>query len=887
MKLNKIFMALAAMAVVGCSSDDLNVLAPEQQAAEDSQLIQLDPNFAIAGVGVEDTGTRTHWEWEGTPGSSPLVNKFLPIYAVAPAGASLDNYFDLNKEAVGLCWLGQTPDENVYTNYQFYHFGWLNNGQTEAKFECDELMNGWTYDEIDVAAGDAVGDEADPADFAANVVKAIPFNPNYNSGVYKTDNKSIFGGDYIVYYPFNKDFKDAGTIPAIAETTFDPVSQAFDTPEIGKATFRYSSPVTIEGGDRAADFGLYNLSTLVQLRVACPVGDAAIGNNIDQIVLYSPSQKLIKQANLAADKIVAGKKGAELYAETEGTKTIVANFAAPVALAATTGVVTSAYITVLPTTVEDLVVLVHNSTNGTWATVALPNTVFEAGKAKRLDVTVANAAFTADYIAVDEASLMTAVAEAEAALALDATLTPTIEVIGDITLKAINSPYLINNWGNLDNRITITGDDIIIPEDASLQTIANIQSDIRVLGKSCCNGVNGGSLDIQGGTVSNVTMEPTEANVTTPAQYNAYNPTVTYNGAATVAAGKTFDVQAGNVIVNAEVKHKGAITIGEGAFVTVNGTGGLNFMGSTVVNDGTIEVEKYGKYDMTDAGGNATAVDGLRMTNNGKFIHNIDAAVGTAVQKMNQNGEYRCLVDEQIKLDDAFLQWTACSVIEMVNPGAYAYNLGTAAGITPVAYKHNGKFIDIEVNGGGLTTFENPIVVAPDGDNKEINVGNLTVLATSSGLDVDFIQGTGKRTLTVNGDFNVNQVTDLTDSKAIIVTNNLNVTSLLTYLPANGKLAVTKDINVKGGAFNAGAVDCINITCANFALSTGALATFGNRTDGAAKTMVVSGTITNPTGCNFTMVGANQNLAGSVLAWISCSQLIVGGAFPGGQPRAE
>ena len=49
---------------------------------------------------------------------------------------------------------------------------------------------------------------------------------------------------------------------------------------------------------------------------------------IDQIVLYSPSEKLLKQANLAADKIVAGQKGADLYASTEGTKTITAKFAA-------------------------------------------------------------------------------------------------------------------------------------------------------------------------------------------------------------------------------------------------------------------------------------------------------------------------------------------------------------------------------------------------------------------------------------------------------------------------------------------------------------------------------------------------------------------------------
>ena len=120
-------------------------------------------------------------------------------------------------------------------------------------------------------------------------------------------------------------------------------------------------------------------------------------------------------------------------------------------------------------------------------------------------------------------------------------------------------------------------------------------------------------------------------------------------------------------------------------------------MGSTVTNDGTIEVMKNGKFDMTDKDGNATATDGERMTNNatGKFIHNIDAAVGTSVQSMNQNGEYRCRVDQQIKLDDAYQQWTACSVIEMVNK-LPNYNLVLQKNSTP--YQHNGKYIDIEVN---------------------------------------------------------------------------------------------------------------------------------------------------------------------------------------------
>ena len=74
MKLNKILMVLAATAIVGCTSDDLNDFTANQ-APEDSRMIQLDPNFALAGVGEGDAITRTHWENVG----GKLQNKFPPI----------------------------------------------------------------------------------------------------------------------------------------------------------------------------------------------------------------------------------------------------------------------------------------------------------------------------------------------------------------------------------------------------------------------------------------------------------------------------------------------------------------------------------------------------------------------------------------------------------------------------------------------------------------------------------------------------------------------------------------------------------------------------------------------------------------------------------------
>ena len=882
MKVNKIFMALAAMAMVGCSSEDVMDFTGNQ-AAEDSRLIQLNPDFALAGVGADDNTTRTHFE---VAPSGAVTNKFLPIYgATAAAGMTLNEAVQLEKEAVGLCWLGNgAVGTDVYTNYQFYHFGWLNNGAKEAEFECGTLKTGALYTELELDADGTPYAEADAANFKYTAASGKTGTPkdilNINSGIYKTDNKAIFGGQYIVYYPFNEEFKEVGTIPAKAITVFDNVSTNVADPEFGNATFRYSKPVTIEGGSQAAGFGLTNLSTLVQLKITTTESSA---KTIDQIVLYSKSGQLLKQANLAADKIVAGKKGTELYASTEGTKTIVANFETPASLSSTSPV--NAFITLLPTTVEDLVVLIHSNSLKKWAKVeiAKDKAVFEAGKAVILGGTnagirVNSGSFETSYIAVDEKSLTTALTEARAAGGKK-----TIEVIGDITLKGTGGEYDINQTNDAD--ITIKGDDIIVPEDVTLKTKAQMQSKIRVLGKTCCSSaITGGRLEIyEGGLLSDVTMEKADKKAT--GEYADINPKVTYEGAATVDKDKTFDAEAGTIIVNAPVQHKASINIAEGVTVTVNGAGGLNFMGGTVDNSGTIEVMKNGKFDMTDKDGNAAAQDGKRMTNNatGKFIHNIDAAVGTSVQSMIQNGEYRCKVDQQIKLDDAYQQWIACSVIEMVNADEQKYDLGSAE--PNIAYKHNGKYIDIEVNAIGKTIFVNPDLGSGNGDSKAIQIGNLT--SKNGALEIDFVKGEGKRTLTVNGDMAVSAKTAIVTSKKVSITENLTITK--EYLRFAGNrvneegLAVKKDITVSGATFDASAVDALNITCANFKLSDGATATFGNRTDGVSVNMAVSGTIENPAGCTFEEKAANQ-IPGSVLARITCKKLIVGGAFPGGKP---
>lgn len=917
MKLNKILMALAATAIVGCTSDDLNDFSAKQ-APEDSRMIELSPNFVLAGVGEEGAMTRTHWEQD--PETKALVNKFLPTYsATATFGsAKLSELIDdEGYENVGLCWLGETTGAEVYTNYQFSHFGWLKKGETEAEVDnCDpfNLYNGVLYNEIKPTAG-TVGKEADETKFdwsaITTPVDKSAWELNYNSGVYKTKNKTIFGGKYIVYYPYNPKFQEKGTIPAKAVTSFDwnittVPAKPYEAPELGKATFRYSAPVDIEGGMNAANFGLFNLSTLVRLNVfTATAADAYNNSEIDKVILYSESEKLLKQANLGADKIAAGKQGQELYTgEPEGTKTITVNFTGTLPklnVKASTEV--SAYITVLPTTVNDLVALVH-ATKGTeefWYRVELDPTEFKAGNGQVINITVKEADITSDYVVVDQASLVAALKAADA----DASEShpQTITVIGDIELSSnltIDAALLTNGNGKY---ITIDGGAIIVPQDVNLtiETLKEVKSDIRVLGKDCCTGNFGGRLVVNSTsadpkdviTLNNVTLEKTEAKVLNETNFTDYNPMVTYQGTGAanivIADGKKVNVIGGTVKVDRAVEHKGDIEIAKDGKVNVSATGSLSFLGSTVDNYGTIEVKKAGQFYMKNANGTSVWTDGQTMTNHetGKFIHNVDAVVGTAVQYMNQNGEYRCRVDKQKALDDAYTQWTACNVIEMVDATTATYDLAKAC-----QHKHKGvdKYIDIEVNNPSTaTTFNDPNTTNSDGLN--IQIGNLTVVEGSKPLTIDYPKiGSKQRQLTVNGNMTASENTTLTASDKITVTGNLAIDNGATLTYAGSKkivngLKVDGDITVTDATFNASANDAIKIECKNFSLikkdaaGTGASATFGNRLSGNTdKSMIVNGTISNGKGCTFTISPAS---GANLLAWITCYKVEGEGTFAG------
>lgn len=822
-------LALAALAV-GCSQDEFETI---NNGANGNQagLIELSENFMIGGAGVDAPATRTHWALN----NNKLTNVYMPIASstggnneIAVSGGTAQLVL---APSIGLCWLGQTPNDQVYTNYEFYHNGWLGKNQENAIFdECDDavLTNGWLYSDLSIAAAVTDGEEiaTKASDFtevnggkvdAQNKTLAVA-DMNLNSGVYKTCNKAIFGGDYIAYYPYNPNFKDAGTIPATSVVAFEGLEKN-DAANLAIAenTFRYSNVATIEGGQMAKGFGFNNLSGVIRLVLKSAKDNYT--QQVNKVLLYSPSSKFLTEVHLSAAKIAAGAKGTELYASQDATsKTIVATMASgqelSIAGAASNASTASStiYLTALPTTVNDLTVLAQ-ATDGKWAESNVGSVTIAAGEGTEI-VAKFSGKFEDVYYAVDQESLEAALTK----IGTSATSTKkaTIRVLGDITLT---------DDVTIEKYTVVEGDKIIVPKDVTLtlNDNATVNSDIVVKGQECCtSSTAAGKLVAKGATINgDLTIEAAEDSKKAAGSAEFANGAV----AAVIGANSVVTTD-GDITIDEVLDIRGAVTVNKDAEVSIESNGDVNVKGGTLVNDGTIEVD--GKFAMLDAQGTTVASAGQNMTNNGTFIDNVGSTIGGATQYMNQNGEYICKVNSEYRLSEAYVNKTACSTIQFVelNSTTTAYNYVFTA--TPV--QHNGEHVKIVVDVANVT-------FTP---GKAITIGELTV---NSGADLNIAKTS---------------------------TSTVNKVTVLNTITVVGDINVTGDFSTATGV--------VNMTADNMTVNKGGTATFANRESQTDKTMEISSTIEVKNGATFTITDA---IGTNLPAYITCTKLIEGGTFNG------
>lgn len=839
---NKVLFASCVLAatLAGCQNEEFESVSVGGQTT--SSLVEVGDNFMIAGVGATAPGTRTNWVEETVNGKKVLTNIFSPI--IPGTGETANTAIastNVLAPTIGACNL---IGGSIHSNYEFYHYGWLGKDQTKAdQKDCPEtdgtylFENGWLYGELSYSgtAPTTAGDDA-AWDATANSnaggwlfsedtktladgtqLKVSEMNPN--SGIYKTENKAMFEGDYILYYPYNPDFS-SGALYAESEVIFDDVDGELANRNVSDNTFRYAYAPKMVGGTSAASFEFKNLSGILQINLKLAQGET-FSDNVEKIMLYSPSGAFLKKVSLDPSAIAAGQTGTSIYGnEKEYSKTILLDLKTATALNATTPL--TVYVAVLPTTVPDLEVYAY--ANGKWASYEVGSKTIEAGLGAGVNVTYAEDDFKAKYLAVDAETLVEALNDAAGA---DEQNPATIEVLGDITLDAAS-----NTTGSATGRyditpyVTITGDKIIVPEDAwlVLQEDATIESAVDVEGQSCCgNSSNPGRMNVRKGGVIAGT-------VNVMAGYEGKEAAVlTFNNQGTdvaeIAATATVNVE-GSVAFETATDIRGTLNIAEDATATVKGANAdVNVYGGKIENNGTFEVE--GQFAMLDANGQTEWAAGQNFTNNGTFIDHVGATVGGATQNMKQNGTYLCKVDSQHRLDVAYTNKTACSVIEFINTSAVSYNFDEVE-------KHGTPADDIDIivssSTGVTTTF----------------VGTPTSTATSTAATI--------------GNLTVSENAQLT-------------------IDATLKLAVAGDIKVAGTMTTE--ENMVGMTADNMTIVENGAATFGERNDVTGTTLAVSNTIDVQEGGTLTLTGS---VSAGTNALVTCTKLVEGGSFPNGKP---
>lgn len=845
----KIFLTTCALAAafVGCQNDEFNTIGADEQAS--AGLVEVGDNFMIVGVGEEPATTRTHWV-ENT--NKTLSSLFSPIVADKGKGNAMIATTEVVSPTIGACAL---VGGSVHSNYEFYHYGWLGKGQTEATFDpCDqsELTNGWLYNELTYANTAPSYNAEVVTDAALNAKNKWLFDEgtktvgtttlkisemNANSGIYKTENKAMFEGDYILYYPYDETFS-SGLIPARSKVAFTGMTKNnISDPQVAENTFRYAYAEGLVGGTEASAFEFTSLSGIIKITVK---GD--FKSHIKKLMLYSPSGAFKKTVYLNPSSIVSGQNGTSVYAsngEEETSKTIVIEMAQGNNI---TGVDAndaddapeSVYVAALPTNVPDLKVLAY-SAQKKWATYEIGAKEIKSNTGVGVEVAFSEEDFKNVFLAIDAATMKEAIEESGKVATRQ---TPaTIQVIGDITL---DKDYVTSNDNGgkyvIPPYVTVEGDKIIVPEGIRLDISDNatIKSNVDVEGEACCRtpAVGGGSMWVlRGGTIAgNVNVKAGNGEGKKAA--TLWFAAGTSSNTSVVAKDAVITVD-GNVTFKGVTDVFGTLTIGENAKATVGDetdktSPNVNVNGGFVNNDGTFEV-LLGNFAVGAAPGQPTTnADGERFKNNGTFIDNVGAVIGGIVANymdMGTDAKYICRVNSQERLEEAYNNKQACNVVDFIANDDYTEDTGGGYDIS-VAKQHHNEYLDVIVSGDDVVF--DPKAAAAEIGNLEVT-GSLTVASTR---DLKNALGAviGTATVTVNGNIDVRANGSFTTATDVIGMTAENLTvyaqGAAKFSKRSTKTGVTMDVahgilveengslEIEGGA--EGDVNAASVICESY-----------------------------------------------------------------------
>lgn len=540
---------MATATMVACTNDDFT---------QESSIIGHDNlgeliNAPILGGGVEMDAETKAFSSEGKFSWNPQTNDQGQVTAT---------------ETIGLCWTGvvkgnkgprEETDNDVYTNIKFEHVGWLFEGQDTPKLHCGVLENGEYHN---------WNSTLDPqAQYNQNqwIPKKGGEKFDYQRGLFKSNNGTIYSGEYIVYFPYNDSFWNA---PVTAQqdriltlelkNKSSNYTVANTAQLVNENSFNVGYVEDIKGGDEACAFTTKVLTSGFKLTLD---GSA----DIKEFVLLSKGEKaFITKMALSASKIKEcrttgnGDLSTDIYMRDYKENNKDYNEYASTLVVKThdskgnclnvDGKIENIYIPFLPNTFHDLKILVVNK-EGNVAELNFGELKYEPNKFKNLSlkfeddkvykVTTTNpkeymGTFTAKNYAYDEESFIDAFTKARDNADNIAEDPRTVQLLDNITLtkqvqdqyyKTSTHPVMINSDEDLNgekNLLTLGG----IEERNVSYMFRNVEfdADIENEPQGCCN-KGKASLTL----IDVTTAEGTELNLY-GTKLNLYSQNVVFNG---------------------------------------------------------------------------------------------------------------------------------------------------------------------------------------------------------------------------------------------------------------------------------------------------------------------------------------------------------------------
>ena len=831
-------MALPAL-FAACADD--NFTSQSNPSNAQGEFITLPANFALV---QDNENAQTKGAWNT---NSDLTGSFYWMPELVEG--SNDTYAP---DRIGLSWTGVSLKEDgtvdpvgsaltsysdrVFTNYKFEHFAWRIVGEELKADPCQQ--NTWE------SGAELLQDTYFDADWKRTKT-ALPTyiekknlkdkDKDLGTGLFNTDNSTVYAGQYIVYAPYDAE-NVSNYIIASSKNVYDKAylygDNGAETAGGGGKVWEYNDifvygTTKVGGGDQLTTFTTKNLHGYVSLALKG-------AGNIKKVILYDAKGRLLTKVGLSAKGIYDGKEGKDLYlaagvAERETTKTITVNMekrgdSAPVYPALKADANSRVLIPVLPTesALDNVEIILVNDVDKAFRTT-VPSLAITANAPTA--VTISNVDFTnAGVLVTDEIALRVATGnqsdrdEVKTGFTQDdetnATM-KTVELLGDIELTttlAIRGNYTLNG-----GRIIIPGNDgeavdgygsnaelrMVVHNGQTSKANPVINSDILVKAAGCCEKY-GGSLIVGNATINgNVETE----NQASYADFEDYEDDlssdkgkhgmVKFNvtGATTTFAGKLVN----NGRLDFGRSDRGA-SIGTGAKAAAN----VNVMaGASIVNNNLMTIFRFvdNGVNNSQASPYVYVYKGAEFSNNGEFtIEGKLAHYGSGKNSGVINDRVSSTVTgELINYNTADAEY----ICDVNDPGKRFTDAvtGTSKPTTTVRFVENYNTYDFETVDETVKKSIKKYVVAvePSTDYKKsvILKGNINL----AGKDIEVESGrvgfeqymTGGKT--VNSELIIDNITINKEGRLVMSRVNANVASNVT---------VSGELYARTGEFNIG-----------------------------------------------------------------------------------